>query len=357
MYSESDLDAAVDAGVIRSEDAAALRDFVAASRQSPVVDEEHFRLLTGFNDIFVSIAALLVLGATAWIAGTAGGAFCGAAVAAVAWGLAEYFTRQRRMALPSILLLVAFVGGVFGCVAAALLGTSDGHGHLGWFEQAGANSTATALKIALAALIAAGSAWLHWRRFHVPITVAAGTAAAVGVVLSLLLSIVTPGAAVIRLVTFAAGLAVFSLAMWWDMSDPGRTTRRTDVAFWLHLLAAPLIVHPAFSLFAHGGDTAVVSAAIILLLYVALAAVALAIDRRALMVSALTYVLVAVWRLFNQSDALSPAVTGLLIGSALLLLSAFWHAARARILVLLPPTLRDHLPPLNRPAPTPRPAS
>ena len=35
------------------------------------------------------------------------------AVAVTSWGLAEYFTRQRRMALPSIVLLLAFVGGVF----------------------------------------------------------------------------------------------------------------------------------------------------------------------------------------------------------------------------------------------------
>jgi hypothetical protein len=30
--------------------------------------------------------------------------------------------------------------------------------------------------------------------------------------------------------------------MWWDSSDRARLTRRSDVAFWLHLLAAPMIV-------------------------------------------------------------------------------------------------------------------
>ena len=39
--------------------------------------------------------------------------FAGLFVAGTAWGLAEFFTRQRRMALPSIMLLLAFVGGVF----------------------------------------------------------------------------------------------------------------------------------------------------------------------------------------------------------------------------------------------------
>ena len=45
------------------------------------------------------------------------------------------------------------------------------------------------------------------------------------------------------------GIGVFLFAMWWDASDPKRETRRADVAFWLHLLAAPMIVHPVFKLF------------------------------------------------------------------------------------------------------------
>ncbi len=35
--------------------------------------------------------------------------------------------------------------------------------------------------------------------------------------------------------------------MRFDMTDPERLTRRTDIAFWLHLLAAPLIVHSLIS--------------------------------------------------------------------------------------------------------------
>ena len=57
---------------------------------------------------------------------------------------------------------------------------------------------------------------------------------------------------------------------------------------------------------------------------------ALAIDRRALLVSALAYVLYALSELFKQFGAveLNVALTALVIGSALLLLSAFWHQAR-----------------------------
>jgi hypothetical protein len=79
----------------------------------PGVDEENFRLVTGFNDIFVVIACILLLVSVAWI-GTELGAWFGPLLqTATAWGLAEYFTRKRRMALPSIFLLIAFVVGVY----------------------------------------------------------------------------------------------------------------------------------------------------------------------------------------------------------------------------------------------------
>ena len=113
MYSESDIEAAVTAGAIDAAAARRLRDFVAANRAAPAVDEESFRLVTGFNDIFVTIAATLLLVAVGWIGGEVAPPIAGFAVAAVAWGLAEYFTRARRMALPSILLLLAFAGGLF----------------------------------------------------------------------------------------------------------------------------------------------------------------------------------------------------------------------------------------------------
>ena len=113
MYSESEIEAAVAAGVFDRRTADAFRDHVARTRAAPAVDEEHFRLLTGFNDIFVSIAAVILLVAVGWIAGSAAPPLAGFTVAGTSWGLAEYFTRTRRMALPSILLLLAFAGGIF----------------------------------------------------------------------------------------------------------------------------------------------------------------------------------------------------------------------------------------------------
>ena len=89
-----------------------------------------------------------------------------------------------------------------------------------------------------------------------------------------------------------------------------------------------------------------------ILLYVVLGLVALAIDRRALLVSALAYVLYALNSLFETYGAveLNVALTALVIGSALLLLSAFWTSARRAVVQPLPDGLQAKLPVLDRAA-------
>ena len=67
MYSQQELDDAIASGVITADAANALRAHVAGQRSTAIPDEEQFRLLTGFNDIFVSIAAAILLFAVGWI--------------------------------------------------------------------------------------------------------------------------------------------------------------------------------------------------------------------------------------------------------------------------------------------------
>ncbi|HEV2078867.1 MAG TPA: hypothetical protein VGR19_03075 [Allosphingosinicella sp.] len=364
MYSDSDIESAIAAGALSPHEAQRFRDYVAGSRSTPAVDEEHFRLLTGFNDIFVAVAAVILLIAVAWIGNSIpprieyGGPspWSGVLVAGTAWGLAEFFTRKRRMALPSILLLLAFVGGVFAASAfVTVLAIGE--------RTIQDNQSIGALIGAASAAIAAGAAWLHWRRFRVPITIAAGAAAAVGVALGLISYIVGETDSLRTVILGFAlllGIGVFLFAMWWDSSDPRRETRRSDVAFWLHLLAAPLIVHPIFSLLGlTDGSASVGEAVVVLLVYVVLGVTALAIDRRALLVSALAYVLWALSDLFERFGAveLSFALTALVIGLALLLLSAFWHNARRAVVKPLPARLQSKLPVVDRVAVSPQPAS
>lgn len=340
MYSESDLESAVAAGALSADAAAALRIHVSSARATPLVDEENFRLLTGFNDIFVAIAGVLLLVGGAWLGGEVHEAVGAATVAALAWGLSEYFTRVRRMALPSIVFLLAFVGGVFGMLTTAILGDNG--------VEAG--DSAAAAIVAGCAALTAGAAWLHWRRFQVPITVAAGAASLVGVAVAILAATFNEREnieAIIYPALFVLGLGVFALAMRWDVSDPTRTTRRSDVAFWLHLLAAPLIAHSIFAMLGLlEGEPGIGKALVVVALYVGMGLVALAVDRRALLVSALGYVIYAIIALFREFGAISlnVALAAFVIGSALLMLSAFWHNVRAVVLGWLPATLGARLP-------------
>jgi len=336
VYTEADIEVAIRAGIIPLESALRLKDLVLQGQGAALADEEDFRLLSGFNDIFVAIAGLILMAAAAWLLHRTSW-LASLTVSALAWGLAEYFVREKRLALTAILLMAAFSGGVW-------LGAFHIMHDLGFSEQLG---------MIPAGLITIGATWLHWRRFRVPVTVAVGAAAGVGFLLSLTFffdsnpfnkpSLMFP-------LIFFSGLVVLALAIKWDSGDPFRRTRRSDVAFWLHLLAAPLLVHPVFHLLdVFGLELDLVRVGLILGIYLLMASLSLVLDRRALMVSALGYVIYAFGQLFENlgSRGQGFAVSALLIAASLLLLAAFWRPVRAMALNCLPENIVGHLPPVT----------
>jgi hypothetical protein len=266
------------------------------------------------------------------------------AVAVTAWLLAEFFTRRRRMALPSIVLLIVFAWAAFAASAI--------------FLGPGATPLSAWALFALGAIepsMLAGAAFLtvlltalHYWRFRVPITIAAGCGALLLTVIGLASGVFPqmPHGAYSALI-LACGLAIFSLAMRFDMTDPERLTRRTDIAFWLHLLAAPLIVHSFIGgVFDVGSKLEPKPAVAVVAVFLALSFVAVLIDRRALLVSGLAYAGGAFWTLMRQaglSDITTP-LTILILGAFVLLLSAGWKPLRAGILKLAPLALTRRLP-------------
>lgn len=328
------LEAAVRAGVIDEATARRLEPYLREEAPRPAdtdPDDEKLRLVTGFNDIFVTIGVAMFLGALYYLLRSTGSLTAAAAVAAGAWGLAEFFTRVRRQALPSIVLLVVFVGAVY----AAALGAVDGS----LYHPTPLQALATGAAATLAAL-------LHWWRFHVPITVAAGVAAVAVIVLALCGMAAPDLVADHPIAVFLpVGLAIFALAMWFDSSDLTRQTRRTDIAFWLHLLAAPIIVHPIL-LAAAGGGAGAAGAALVVAVFLVLAMVALVVDRRAILVSSLSYLAYAAGTLIAAAGIGSPsfAVSTLAVGAVVLMLSAAWRPLRRAVMGLLPDGLRARLP-------------
>jgi len=327
---------AVAAGVLPEQHALALLAFAAQSRDMPLqADEESFRFIRSFNDIFVTIAIGLVLFAINSLLGGFGSMdgvtkpVAMFAIAAASWTMAEYFTRRRRMAFPSIVLLGAFVFSVFlgsGALAGVYVSGDDGAKVAGF-----------------GAILAVVAACLHWIRFHVPITVAAGMAALVVLATALVGFDSTTSAMLL-----VSGLATLVIAMFFDTRDRQRLTRKADIAFWLHMLAAPLIVHGLFTMLGILTDSlSSAQAGAVLAFYLAFGLLALIIDRRALLVSSLIYVLYAASTLIAESGFrdYSSGVTALAIGIFLLLLSAGWSHIRSMVVKVMPQAIQQLVPP------------
>ncbi|MDB5589688.1 hypothetical protein [Enterovirga sp.] len=342
MISDRVLDLAVAQDLIRPGQAEALRSL--ARQEEPArpepPDAERLRMVNGFADIFVTIGLLLFLGAATFLAGARlAEGWTAAVVALCAWGLAEFFTRRRRMALPSIVLVASFVLAVFVAVSSLAGGESAGDlPSLGWIDLV-LRTGPEPLTAAAAAAAAAGAAALHYGRFRVPIAVAAGFGAA-GLSLTVLLSVLAPSLAerLANPLLLLLGLVAFAAAMRFDLADPERRTRCTDIAFWLHLLAAPLIVHSLFS--AIGVSRGVLppaAAVLVLAIFCGLAAVAILVDRRAILVAGLVYAGVAFSSLARSAGLPDTVpVTLLALGAFILLLSAGWTPLRARLLGAMP---------------------
>lgn len=328
MYTDEDLNLAVEKGIFSSQSVEDFRNLLSVSKNTPLVDEENFKLIGGFNDIFVVIACSLLLFSSLWVFSEINSSLGFIIFTTLSWFLSEVFVRKRKMALPAIVLLLSFVGGTSALVVSFFPEFSE-------------------FVVVFAAALSAVAAYFHWRRFKVPITIAAGASAIAATLIGLVASIFPEIEHLWLSATFICGLGVFALAMYWDASDIDRTTRKSDVAFWLHLLSAPLVIHPVFStLGILGGDESLLNMLVVLLLYLLMTTISIVVDRRAFMVSSLVYVIYALSSLIQNYGGVgySFALTGVFMGAALLLLSAWWHPVRARLVSPFPDLIKKYVP-------------
>jgi len=375
MLQDADLDAAVSEGILTAEQATALRGLAQRRERERAIElghEERFRFIRGFNDVFFSIGVLLFIGGFAYFM-LPRTAFGLAITAAVAWLLAELLVARLRLVLPGILLACAFVAFVFA--ASIQLPVESWLGMQVQFRRApSAISFLQALQyypggplmFAARALVAAAAAGLFYWRFKLPFALlplaASLVVAAIGVA-----SFIVPQAAVSdTVVLLLCGLGVFAAAMSFDASDRERLTRRADCAFWLHLLAAPLIVHSVISLVAlplagtlrrPGGplapDMGAALALAVILVVALLAIVAVLIDRRGLLVAGLAYLGAAIGYALTSSGLRTDpsfvlAATLVILGAFVLTLGTGWVPLRRLLLRLVSPAISNRLPPVPR---------
>ncbi|MBA2126199.1 hypothetical protein DLM45_08185 [Hyphomicrobium methylovorum] len=355
-----DLQAAVDAGVIDAAQAEKLRALRANNPNVPreatqigpdgepaLADEERFRFLNGFNDVFLTIGVLLVAGAFLSAAAPAFSLSIVAVAAVTFWLLSELLVRRLRAVLPGMVLAVLFT--VFAAAAVVI------QYHAQIFADANRDLYSDlvfwrnpTLLFATPALIAAT---LYYARFRLPFALA--LIACFGYfVLNWLIAATTGW----TLLAFGYGLALFAIALVYDSHDKERRTRLSDCAFWLHLVAAPMIVSPVLAMVKESTNGPSTSGAVLLTVLI-LGLIALLIDRRAILVSSLFAFTIAVYDILSRGD-ISQSATGIpssfvmtlaCVGGFVLLLGVFWHPIRKRLLSLFQSTgLARHLPPARQ---------
>jgi hypothetical protein len=361
MFDRSDLRAAVEAGIITRDQGSRLEAFL-ASRADPVnpaapEQGEHLRFLNNFNDVFITIGiVILAMGLTAitalffgprfWTMFTGGdagafGALILMPVAACMWLLAEYFGRRRRMLLPTMAAITVFTlysGLSFGMVASGITGANAET--VTSFTEAWDTIGNTGIGTFLGCLAAAAIAW--WR-FRLPFCMFLGAVSAAAAAYTFAGFFGDAGLVFGGFLSIVIGLLTLGAAIWFDQRDPGRITRLSDNAFWLHVAAAPQIILGLRGMIM-GSPSATPStfeALILLACLVGLGILSLALNRRALVVSSL----LSFWLALGQVvDALGGGgsttfiATTLLLGAGIITLGGGWHTARRWVLGWMPKT-------------------
>ena len=364
MIDDTDLDAAVTAGIVTQDQSDSLRRFVASRQPQKDVeraDDERFRFMRGFNDVFFAVGIALFVAGLSFFASVI---LLGHLIAAaITWALSELVVRRLRLVLPGILLACVFTYFAIRMVDTEWRWIAQKFGLPAWLAPglgfpASLDTAFYPPMLAVKALVATCAAALFYLRFRLPFTlllIAAGLV--VFAQLKVWAYVTNDGMTFVSLMLLLCGLGVFAAAMVYDLSDRDRVTRRSDCAFWLHLLAAPLIVHSIFQLLVPGstfgrlaGSLTMVGAVIVVGVIVVLTVVALLIDRRALFVSALSYLGIVIGYTITtaagrqESDTFAIFATLTILGVLVLALGVAWRPLRRMIVRWVPAVLTDRLP-------------
>lgn len=331
--------------LLASGEAGGLDTPVAAEPSVGLEESEAPRFIRGFHDVLITIG--LVIGLVGL-----GGLWSVLAVIPAVIVLSEILVLRQRLALPAVALTLAFASSSSFAVLTLL------DGKLGDWEW-------VAMSFSPFVMLS-----IYYWRYRAPIALAlaaiSGFAAVVFFIGAALMEWTGNDLLFVNqpwLISALIGLfalASFATALHFDLSDRARVTRRSDVAFWLHLAAAPALLYTVISLvylrdpeaswFADG--TTIGQAAAIVAAVAALMLIGILLDRRAFVTSGLLSFGYAfkilldqggVSGLFSSSDTLLFVILSA-VGAVVLSLGIGWKALRKRLLGILPTTMRDRLP-------------
>lgn len=295
---------------------------------------------------FASGAALVAFGKSALAFGVVAG---GLSVMFLTWILAEIISRAFRLALPSIVLLIGFSAGAFF--------TSGGlfDPLLKQIIQEPISLTPSlnsyqALGTGVSLIFAAFLLAPYYLRFRVPLAVSVAAAFFfIGAFSIWFYWSVDTAKNWTTPTTLAFGLFIVALAIRFDLTDRLRTTRRSEVAYWLYLLAGVAGSQAILGDSDSGPATSMnlIGVAVLLLLF---GAVGLVMDRpilfgAAALSSGITLAHSA-WQ--NAEPGLAPPLWLLVTATVLFGSVSYSQSLRAALVPRLPlGRLTDRLPPIQ----------
>ncbi|MBB4572167.1 hypothetical protein [Rhizobium lentis] len=308
-------------------------------------DTETPRFVRGFHDVLITIGVVVGLGGL-W------GLSALYAVLPATIVLSEILVRRQRLALPAVSLTIALF-----CWTCLLMSRFFPP----WTPTA-TSFGAEATQFVAGFPIILGA---YYARYRVPLSLALSIMSALAFVLTLLLRVVQWASGnpaffldhpiVLAQVALVCALGLFAVALYFDIGDRLRRTTRSDIAFWLHLGAAPALLYSTVSLLSFGEDVRILDVAnmssrtpVVVATVAMLMLIGLIIDRRAFVTSGLLSLGVAIFSVFRQGSATVDTyifTTLIIVGAIVLIIGTGWMPLRRLVLRALPPTIANRLPP------------
>lgn len=363
------LDRAAGAGLVSEAQVGPLGDYltqngvfvseIASAADAPedgIIDTEAPRFVRGFHDVLITIGTIILIAGT-WGVGSA------FAVPPVVIVLAEILVRSQRLALPAVVLSLALaVSSAYAATWA--LDDSKADLHALW-----------PILVILAPIPFAMA--IFYFRYRVPVALALLFVSACAFLLFCLFDFLDwmtgPGDFVFTFpytsstILLASAVGLFVIAIRYDMADPFRVTRRSDIAFWLHLAAAPALLYAMFSFIVlsmpdnFGATPFAVrlevgwlqlyeSTGPVLAIVILMMIIGLIIDRRAFVTSGLISLIAVIVSVFRKAPLMGDSatfVTWLVVGAVVLAIGIGWPQLRRLLVRPLPEPLKAKLPPLR----------
>ncbi|MCP4077840.1 MAG: hypothetical protein GY744_16840 [Gammaproteobacteria bacterium] len=316
MFSKSILLKAVDHKILTANQVDPLFQFIVQqeSRSPDGNQQEPLRFIRSFGDVFITIGIIMLVLAIN-MADLSGYAYFIPAAGFVL--VSEWLVRVRKLALPGIAILIAILYFVNKAID---------------FNH----QEATTFGLAILSL----TSLIYYLRYKMPFSLLPLAMGLVAIVIIQLGWNIVEKPAILAIM----GFIVFIVAMVFDVLDTRRVSHLSDSAFWLHLLASPLMVHGLmFSLLSSNDQwiQSIDAEIIIISFFIGFFLLALLVDRRAMLISTQLYMIYAVTQLLqNQiNDTQNVLMLVLMaLGLFVLFFGTYWYLARRFIFGFLSQT-------------------